>query len=584
MKMKKKNDGMLRRVFGYIGRYKAPTVLSLLFSFLSAALILLLPVIFGRMIDRIVSPGSVDLQGMLPLIGQSAAIIAATALLQWLQNFLNNKITSNVVRDIRIDAMNRIERLPLSYLDTHPHGDLISRVVSDTDTLSEGLLLGFSQLFSGITTVIGTLIFMFTLNAKTALWVVLITPLSLFTARFIARRTHAMFLKQSEAKGALTAFINERLGSQKTIKAFGKEADSADEFDEKNGRLTGFSLRAIFFSSLVNPTTRFVNSIVYAVAALTGAIAVLAGGGALTVGGFTCFLSYATQYTKPFNDISAVITELQNALACAKRVFELIDAPPESADKNTAAIGTAAGKVEFRNVSFSYDKSKKLLENISFTAEAGQRVAIVGPTGCGKTTLINLLMRFYDADAGEILIDGKSIYEMPREDLRRQFGMVLQETWIKNASIRENITIGKPDATDEEIKAAAKLSSAYSFIRRLPKRFDTVLGADSDGLSEGQKQLLCITRVMLSPAPMLILDEATSSIDTRTELLVTADFDRLMQGRTSFIVAHRLSTIRGADLILVMNDGNIIEQGTHETLLAAGGFYKKLYESQFERS
>ncbi|MBQ6020435.1 MAG: ABC transporter ATP-binding protein, partial [Clostridia bacterium] len=540
--IKKKNDGMLRRVFRYIGRYKAPTVLSLLFSFLSAALILLLPVIFGKMIDRIVSPGNVDFHGLLPLIVQSAVIIAATAVLQWLQNFLNNKITSNVVRDIRIDAMNKIETLPLSYLDTHPHGDLISRIVSDTDTLSEGLLLGFSQLFSGITTIIGTLIFMFTLNAKPALWVVVITPLSLFTARFIARRTHAMFTKQSEAKGALTAFINERLGNQKTVKAFGKETDSANEFDGKNAELTHFSLRAIFFSSLVNPTTRFVNAVVYAVAALTGAIAVAAGGGGLTVGGFTCFLSYATQYTKPFNDISAVITELQNALACAKRVFELIDAAPESADKNTAAPGTAAGRVEFRNVCFSYDKSKKLLENISFTAEPGQRVAIVGPTDCGKTTLINLLMRFYDVDGGDILIDGRSIYDMPREELRRQFGMVLQETWIKNASIRENITIGKPDATDEEIKTAAKMSGAYSFIRRLPKRFDTVLGADSDGLSEGQKQLLCITRVMLSPAPMLILDEATSSIDTRTELLVTADFDRLMQGRTSFVVAHRLST------------------------------------------
>ncbi len=581
--MKKNNKGMLRRVFAYIGRYKAPTMLSLIFSFVSAALILLLPVIFGDMIDLIAGPEKVDFKGMLPLIVRAGIIIAATAVLQWLQNFLNNKITSDVVRDIRIDAMDKIGRLPVAYLDAHPHGDLISRVVSDTDTLSEGLLLGFSQLFSGVTTILGTLIFMFSLNVKMTLWVVVITPLSLFTARFIARHTHDMFLKQSQTKGALTAFINERLGNQKTVKAFGKEADSAEEFRRKNDEMTGFSLRAIFFSSLVNPTTRFVNSVVYAVAALTGALAVLAGGGALTVGGFTCFLSYATQYTKPFNDISSVITELQNALACAKRVFELIDAQPESADHTAASLDTAAGRVEFKNVSFSYDKSKKLLQEISFTAAAGQRVAIVGPTGCGKTTLINLLMRFYDADAGDILIDGKSIYAMPRETLRRQFGMVLQETWIKNASIRENITVGKPDATDREIKNAAKMSGAYSFIKRLPKGFDTVLGADSDGLSEGQKQLLCITRVMLAPAPMLILDEATSSIDTRTELLVTADFDRLMKGRTSFIVAHRLSTIRNADLILVMNEGNIIEQGTHESLLAKGGFYRKLYESQFEK-
>ncbi|MBR1810596.1 MAG: ABC transporter ATP-binding protein [Clostridia bacterium] len=580
----KKNNSILRRVFAYIGRCKLPTVLSLLFSFISAALMLFLPVIFGKMID-LIADGQADIQSFPPLILEAAGVIGVTAVFQWLQNFLNNLITADIVRDIRTDAIKKLEVLPLSYLDTHPHGDVISRVVSDTDTLSEGLLLGFSQLFSGVTTIIGTLIFMLGINVKMTVYVILITPLSLFTARFIAKHTYAMFRRQSEAKGALTAFINERLGNQKTVKAFMKEADSVAEFEAKNRRLTGYAQRAVFYTSLTNPVTRFVNAVVYAVAALSGALIVTASGGAaLTVGGFTCFLSYATQYAKPFNDISSVITELQNALACAERVFALIDAAPEPADAAKAHIDSAVGKIEFQNVSFSYDKSKPLLHNISFTAEAGQHIAIVGPTGCGKTTLINLLMRFYDVDSGDILLDGVSIYDLPRAELRRQFGMVLQETWVKNASIRENITIGKPDATAEEIKNAAQASGAYNFIKRLPKGFDTVLGADYDGLSEGQKQLLSITRVMLSLPPMLILDEATSSIDTRTEMLITADFDRLMQGRTAFIVAHRLSTIRSADRILVMNDGDIIEQGTHASLLAENGFYKDLYESQFKNT
>ena len=496
---------------------------------------------------------------------------------------INNQITANIVRDIRTDAIRRIEILPLSFLDNHPHGDLISRVVADTDTLADGLLLGFSQLFSGLTTIVGTIAFMLSIDVKITLVVVLVTPLSLFAARFIAKKSYAMFRKQAQAKGQQTAYINERLTSQKTVKAFSQERNSIRGFDERNQALASYSLKATFYSSLTNPVTRFVNSVVYAGVALVGALVVVGSGG-LTVGGFTCFLSYATQYTKPFNDISSVITELQNALACAQRIFELIEQEPQTAEREKAKLSDIRGDVDFRHVSFSYDKEKPLLQNIDFSVKAGQRVAIVGPTGCGKTTLINLLMRFYDADNGDIFIDGISIYDIPRRNLREQFGMVLQDTWVKNASIRENIVMGKPDATDEQIKAAARASGAHSFIKRLPKGYDTVLGKDFDGLSEGQKQLLCITRVMLCPPPMLILDEATSSIDTRTELLITEDFSKLMKGRTSFIVAHRLSTIREADLILVMKDGNIIETGTHASLLAQNGFYKELYESQFKKS
>lgn len=573
----------IKKVLHYIGKYKAAAVLSLLFSFLSAILILLLPVIFGEMIDCIVEPGKVDFTALAPLMIQAVVIILITAVFQWLQYSINNKITADIVRDIRTDAIRRIEILPLSYLDNHPHGDLISRVIADTDTLSDGLLLGFSQLFSGITTIVGTIVFMLSIDVRITLVVVLVTPLSLFAARFIAKRSYSMFRKQAQAKGRQTAYINERLSSQKTIKAFSQEETSIQGFDERNKTLAAYSLKATFYSSLTNPVTRFVNSVVYAGVALVGALVVIGSGG-LTVGGFTCFLSYATQYTKPFNDISSVVTELQNALACAQRIFELIEQTPQSEDKTKAALSDIRGDVEFRHVCFSYDKKKPLLQNIDFSVKAGQRVAIVGPTGCGKTTLINLLMRFYDADSGDILIDGVSIYDIPRKNLREQFGMVLQDTWVKNASIRENIVMGKPDATDEQIKTAAKVSGAHSFIKRLPKGYDTVLGTDFDGLSEGQKQLLCITRVMLCLPPMLILDEATSSIDTRTELLITEDFSKLMKGRTSFIVAHRLSTIREADLILVMKDGNIIETGTHHSLLAQNGFYKELYESQFKKS
>lgn len=576
----KKNSSVLKKVLNYIGKYKFAVAVSLIFSFLSAALILILPIIFGDIIDLITEPGKVDFTEMKPLMIKAGVIICVTAVMQWFQNSVNNRITSDTVRDIRTDAVKRIEILPLSYLDSHPHGDIISRVISDTDTLSEGLLLGFSQLFSGLTTIIGTIIFMMSINIKITLVVVLVTPLSLFAARFISKRSYKMFKKQSSAKGDITSYINERLNNQKTVKAFSKEQDSINDFNGKNSKLAEYSLKATFYSSLTNPVTRFVNSVVYAGVALTGAIAVTNVTG-LTVGGFTCFLSYATQYTKPFNDISSVITELQNALACAERVFELIEAEPQKKDCTDRKLENIKGKVEFKNVSFSYDKSKKLLKNISFTAEAGQKIAIVGPTGCGKTTLINLLMRFYDIDSGDILIDGTSIYSVPRENLRQNFGMVLQDTWIKNASIRENIIMGKPNASDEEITKAAELSGAHSFIKRLPNGYDTVLGKDFDGLSEGQKQLLCITRVMLCLPPMLILDEATSSIDTRTEMLITEDFNRLMQGRTSFVVAHRLSTIREADLILVMKDGNIIEKGSHKTLIEANGFYKNLYESQF---
>ena len=579
----KGQKGTVKKIFDYIGKYKAAAVLSLSFSFLSAILILLLPVIFGDMIDCIVAPGEVDFTTLSPLIIQAAIIILITAVFQWLQYTINNQITANIVRDIRTDAIRRIEILPLSFLDNHPHGDLISRVVADTDTLADGLLLGFSQLFSGLTTIVGTIAFMLSIDVKITLVVVLVTPLSLFAARFIAKKSYAMFRKQAQAKGQQTAYINERLTSQKTVKAFSQERNSIRGFDERNQALASYSLKATFYSSLTNPVTRFVNSVVYAGVALVGALVVVGSGG-LTVGGFTCFLSYATQYTKPFNDISSVITELQNALACAQRIFELIEQEPQTAEREKAKLSDIRGDVDFRHVSFSYDKEKPLLQNIDFSVKAGQRVAIVGPTGCGKTTLINLLMRFYDADNGDIFIDGISIYDIPRRNLREQFGMVLQDTWVKNASIRENIVMGKPDATDEQIKAAARASGTHSFIKRLPKGYDTVLGKDFDGLSEGQKQLLCITRVMLCPPPMLILDEATSSIDTRTELLITEDFSKLMKGRTSFIVAHRLSTIREADLILVMKDGNIIETGTHASLLAQNGFYKELYESQFKKS
>lgn len=577
----KSRRSVLKKVLKRIEKYRFAVGLSLFFSFAGAVMVLLLPILFGDMIDLLTAADGVDLQPMPALIGKASALILATAVIQWLQNSINNRITTDVVRDIRLDAIKKIETLPLSYLDVRPHGDILSRVISDADTLSEGLLLGFSQIFSGLTTILGTVLFMLSIDIKITLVVVLVTPLSLFAARFIAKKTYSMFRIQAEAKGAQTAFINDRINCQKVVKAFSREEESVAAFEQKNRVLADSALKATFFSSLTNPVTRFVNAVVYAGVTLTGALAVV-NGAALTVGGFTCFLSYAIQYTKPFNDISAVLTELQNALACAERIFELLETPAPKDEDRTPADAPTHGDVSFQNVCFSYEKDRELLKNINFSVKAGQRVAIVGPTGCGKTTLINLLMRFYDADSGDILLDGVSIYDRSREELRKNFGMVLQETWIKNASIRENIALGKPDATLDEIVAAARVSGAHNFIKRLPNGYDAIPGKDFDSLSEGQKQLLCITRVMLCPPPLLILDEATSSIDTRTEMLLNEDFARLMRGRTSFIVAHRLSTIREADLILVMKDGGIIEQGTHDELLQKGGFYKNLYESQFK--
>lgn len=577
----KNKASVWKKLAKQIENYKFAAILSLFFSFVSALLILFLPILFGDMIDLMLGAGNVNFKALPPLIFKASILILLTAVLQWLQNFVNNKITADIVRDIRIEAIKKIEVLPLSFLDTHPHGDILSRIISDADTLSEGLLLGFSQLFSGLTTILGTIAFMLSIDVKITLVVVLVTPLSLFAARFIAKKTYTMFRLQSEAKGDQTAFVNERITRQKVIKAFSREEKNIEEFQEKNQILAGRSLKAVFYSSLTNPVTRFVNAVVYAGVIITGALAVIGTSATLTVGGLTCFLSYATQYTKPFNDISSVMTELQNALACAERIFSLLEQEEVSSENDKKRLEKVKGNLEFRNVCFSYDKKKPLLQNISFSVKSGQKIAIVGPTGCGKTTLINLLMRFYDVDSGDILIDGVSIYELSRENLRQNFGMVLQDTWIKNASIHENIAIGKPNVSREDVINAAKASGAHSFIKRLPNGYDAVQGRDFDNLSEGQKQILCITRVMLSPPSMLILDEATSSIDTRTEMLLHEDFNRLMEGRTSFIVAHRLSTIREADLILVMKDGNIIEKGIHDELIQKGGFYKNLYESQF---
>lgn len=578
----KAKKGTLKKVLHYVGRYKPHLAFSIILAAVSVAATLYIPVLAGRAIDNIVDERNVDFTALKPLLIGIGILAAVTALAQWIMNALNNKITFCVVRDIRNAAMRRIQILPLSYIDSHPAGETVSRIIADADQFADGLLMGFTQLFTGVITILGTIGFMLSINVKITLVVVLLTPLSLFVARFIARRTYSMFRAQSETRGEQTAFIEEKIGSQKVVKAFTREAKTLEEFDEINDRYAKRSLKAIFFSSITNPSTRFVNSVVYAAVGLTGAL--FAVKGAISVGGLTCFLSYANQYTKPFNEISGVVAELQNALACAERLFELVEQQPQSPDKADAVTLTdAKGNVAMQNVAFSYVKDRELIKNLNLNVKAGSRIAIVGPTGCGKTTLINLLMRFYDVDGGVIAVDGIDINDITRSSLRRSYGMVLQDTWLKDGTVRENIAMGKPDATDEEIIAAAKASHAHSFIKRMPQGYDTVISDENSGLSQGQKQLLCIARVMLCLPPMLILDEATSSIDTRTEIKIQQAFSRMMQGRTSFVVAHRLSTIKNSDLILVMKDGSIIEQGTHAELMEQNGFYAALYNSRLDR-
>lgn len=578
----KAKKGTLKKVLHYVGRYKPHLAFSIILAAVSVAATLYIPVLAGRAIDNIVDERNVDFASLKPLLIGIGILAAVTALAQWIMNALNNKITFCVVRDIRNAAMRRIQILPLSYIDSHPAGETVSRIIADADQFADGLLMGFTQLFTGVITILGTIGFMLSINVKITLVVVLLTPLSLFVARFIARRSYSMFRAQSETRGEQTAFIEEKIGSQKVVKAFTREAKTLEEFDEINDRYAKRSLKAIFFSSITNPSTRFVNSVVYAAVGLTGAL--FAVKGAISVGGLTCFLSYANQYTKPFNEISGVVAELQNALACAERLFELVEQPPQSSDKADAVTLTdAKGNVAMQNVAFSYVKDRELIKNLNLNVKAGSRIAIVGPTGCGKTTLINLLMRFYDVDGGVIAVDGIDINDITRSSLRRSYGMVLQDTWLKDGTVRENIAMGKPDATDEEIIAAAKASHAHSFIKRMPQGYDTVISDENSGLSQGQKQLLCIARVMLCLPPMLILDEATSSIDTRTEIKIQQAFSRMMQGRTSFVVAHRLSTIKNSDLILVMKDGSIIEQGTHAELMEQNGFYAALYNSRLDR-
>ena len=575
----------LKRIIKYIGHYRIMFFASVLLAAVSVTLTLYLPKLFGSAIDRIVGAGQVEFDPLIKLLITAAIVIGATALVNWVMNIANNRITYNVARDLRNSAVAKLHHLPFSYLDTHTEGETVSRIITDVDQFTDGLLMGFTQLFTGVMTIIGTLVFMLQINWKIALAVVVLTPLSLLLARFIASRTYKMFRLQSAIRGEQTGFTEEMVSNQKIVRAYGREAENMKRFDEINERLRKSSLSATFFSSLVNPTTRVINNIVYAVVAFAGAIAVISGsrGGAaaLSVGGLSCMLAYATQYAKPFNEISGVVTELQNAAACAERLFELLDEAEESPDSPTELEG-AEGQVELCNVSFSYTPDVPLIEDLSLSAKPGMRIAIVGPTGCGKTTLINLLMRFYDVCGGEILIDGTPINSVTRHSLRKNFGMVLQDTWIRRGTVRENIAVGRPDASDEEIIAAAKSAHAHSFIRRLPKGYDTVIGPDS-GLSQGQRQLLCIARVMLTLPPMLILDEATSSIDTRTEMKIQDAFSKMMEGRTSFIVAHRLSTVRDADMILVMKNGHIIESGTHTSLLEKNGFYTHLYNSQFAK-
>ena len=579
----KAQPGTMKKVLEYLRPYMGLVALSVLLAAVTVALTLYVPVLIGRAIDLIVGPGQVDMPGILRLILRIAIVVAATAAVQWVVNTINNKITFQVVRDVRAQAFAKLQILPLSYIDSHPTGEIVSRVIADVDQFADGLLLGFTQLFTGVVTILGTLGFMISIRPGIALVVVLLTPLSFVVARFIATHTYSYFRQQSETRGEQTAFIDEMIGNQKVVKAFGHEQQNVERFDEINERLEKCSLQAIFYSSLTNPCTRFVNNVVYAGVALAGALVCLACGGAgFTVGSLSALLSYANQYTKPFNEISGVVTELQNALACASRIFQLIAEPPQTPDAPDARVlKDAQGQVEMKDVSFSYVPDRKLIEALNLSVKPGQHVAIVGPTGCGKTTLINLLMRFYDVNGGAIRVDGTDVRQITRASLRANYGMVLQETWLKSGTIRENLVMGKPDATDEEVIAAAKACHAHSFIKRLPQGYDTVIGEDGGRLSQGQKQLLCITRIMLCLPPMLILDEATSSIDTRTELKIQHAFTTMMDGRTTFIVAHRLSTIREADVILVMRDGSIVEMGSHEALLQRNGFYAKLYNSQF---
>lgn len=570
----------LKKVLKKIRPYTSLVIISLIFAVITVALTLYFPLLTGKAVDCIISEGNVDFIKIRPIIFQMAIIAALTAVSQWAMNICNNKITYNVTRDIRDEAFKKIEILPLKYIDNHSSGDIVSRVIADVDQFADGLLMGFTQLFTGVLTILGTLFFMFSVNVTISIVVLLVTPISLFVAAFIAKRTYKMFRVQSETRGEETAYIDEMIGNQKVVHAFGREEKSLEKFDEINKRLERASLLATFFSSITNPSTRFVNSLVYTSVGIVGAFSVIYG--RLSVGQLSAFLSYANQYTKPFNEISGVVTELQNAIACAARIFELIEEEPQVPDSPDAVVlGEAEGNVNLENVSFSYVPDKKLIETLNLSVKSGQRIAIVGPTGCGKTTLINLLMRFYDVDSGSISVDGNDIRNITRKSLRSNYGMVLQDTWLKTGTIKENIIMGKPDATDEEIVAAAKASHADSFIRRLPDGYDTFITEDGGSLSQGQKQLLCITRVMLCLPPILILDEATSSIDTRTELKIQNAFQQMMKGRTSFIIAHRLSTIQDADVILVMKDGHIIEQGNHKELLEKNGFYAKLYNSQF---
>lgn len=584
MKNQKVQINNLRKVLKYIREYRILIFISIVLAAVTVALTLYVPILVGRAIDCIVGPGAVDFDKIAEILFKIGLTVAFTSVSQWLMNHINNKITYHVVEDVRKKAFRKIEVLPLSYIDAHPQGEIVSRIISDVDQFADGLLMGFSQLFTGIVTIAATLIFMLTINVQITFIVVILTPLSLFVADFIAKRTYSMFKLQSETRGEQTSLIDEMIGNAKIVQAFSYQEEALKRFDEINKRLEKHSLRAVFFSSLTNPCTRFINNLVYAAVALGGGLTVIGGNGegAMTVGGLSIFLSYANQYTKPFNEISGVITELQNALACAGRVLELIEEQPQIPDADDAIeLDTANGNVILENVAFSYVPERPLIRDFNLKVKSGQRVAIVGPTGCGKTTVINLLMRFYDVNSGNIKVEGIDVRDITRKSLRKNYGMVLQDTWLKSGTIRENITIGKPDASDEEIIAAAKAAHAHSFIKRLPNGYDAVIGENGGSLSQGQKQLISIARVMLCLPPMLILDEATSSIDTRTEIKIQEAFARLMQGRTSFIVAHRLSTVREADIILVMKDGNIIEQGTHEELLSQKGFYANLYNSQF---
>lgn len=577
------NKQILKRVLAYVGRYKAMLVASMLLALVSVAGSLYIPVRIGNVIDFIIDKGLVRFDKIIPVLIEICVVIGVVALSQWVMNVLNNKMTFGVVRDMRDKAFAKIEKLPVSYLDSHPSGEIVSRVIADVDQFADGLLMGFTQFFTGVVTILATLVFMLKINWWITIVVVVVTPLSFVIASFIAKNTHKMFKLQSETRGEQTSFIDEMIGNAKTVDAYSHAEENMQKFDKINDRLQDYSLKAVFFSSITNPATRFVNSIVYAAVAMFGAIlAVKTNQEAITVGVLTCFLSYANQYTKPFNEISGVVTELQNAFACAGRLFELLAEEEVPADgENAVELKSVAGKMQLTNVNFSYTENKKLIENFNLSVQPGQRVAIVGPTGCGKTTLINLLMRFYDVNSGTISVDDTEYSDITRKSVRQNFGMVLQDTWLKSGTIKDNIKLGAPNATDEEVVEAAKKAHSHSFIKRLPNGYDTVIGESGGSLSQGQRQLLCITRLMLCKPPMLILDEATSSIDTRTEIRIQKAFSRLMQGRTTFIVAHRLATIKEADIILVMRDGNIVEQGTHKELLAKKGFYCELYNSQF---